>query len=235
LLGRLRSPAPTIRTCAAIVLGNHKESKVVAALCRQLKIEKKLYCRIAISDSLANMGSLSVQPLLALLGKIGHNQERDVPQKGFNKTSYPLPRDIAARTLCRMGDSILPELFGFLENHRHPFELEQAIDVIGHILYTGKFYIDSKPLIRVAEQYSDFPMIQFKITRCFSGFTDNQAKQFLYDRLKSSNIGFQLEAARSLVLAGHYLPVNDFELPEDVLKFLKRLIKKNSGPKKPIP
>jgi hypothetical protein len=106
LLGRLRSPAPTIRTCAAIVLGNHKESKVVAALCRQLKIEKKLYCRIAISDSLANMGSLSVQALLALLGKIGHNQERDVPQKGFNKTSYPLPRDIAARTLCRMGDSI---------------------------------------------------------------------------------------------------------------------------------
>ena len=233
LLCQLRLPTPTIRTCAATVLGNHKELKVVAALCQQIKIEKKLYCRIAISDSLVNIGSLSIQPLLALLGKVEHNQETDIPRKGFNKTSYPLPRDIAARTLCRMGGGILPEVFGFLENDRQPFELEQAIDVIGHIVYTDKLKIDSKILIRISETYSEFPMIQFKITRCFSGFTDNQAKQFLYNRLKSSDLGFQFEAARSLVLSGQYLPVNDYELSEDVSTFTKQLTKKFSGRKKP--
>lgn len=233
LLCQLRSRTPAIRTCAATVLGNHKKPKVVAALCQQIKIEKKLYCKIAISESLIRIGSLSIKPLLALIGKIGHNQEIDVPQKGFNKISYPLPRDIAARTLCRMGGCILPEVVRFLENDRQPFELEQAIDVIGHIVYTDKLNIDSKILIQISEKYNEFQMIQFKITRCFSGFSDNQAKQFLYNRLMSSNIGFQFEAARSLVLSGQYLPVNGFELSEDVLAFIDQLTKKYSGCKKP--
>ena len=233
LLCKLRSPTSTIRTCASTVLGNHKEPKVIAALCQQLKIEKMLYCRIAISDSLVDIGSLSVQPLLALLGKVGHNQEKDIPQKGFNKTSYPLPRDIAARTLCRMGVSILPEVFGFLESDRHPFEVEQAIDVIGHIVYTEKPNINPKILIQLSEKYIEFPMIQFKITRSFSGFTDNQAKKFLYNRLKSSDVGFQFEAARSLVLSKQYMPVNDSGLPEDVLTFIAQLTKKFSGRNKP--
>ncbi len=233
LLCKLRSPTPAIRTCAATVLGNHKKSEVVAALCQQLKIEKKLYCRIAISDSLANIGPLSIQPLLVLLGKVGQNQETGVPKNGFNKISYPLPRDIAARTLSRMGVSILPEIFRFLENERQPFEVEQAIDIIGHIVYTDQLNIDSKMLIRISEKYSEFPMIQFKITRCFSGFTDNQAKQFLYTRLKSSDVGFQFEAARSLVLSGRYLPINEPKLHEDVLAFIKQLTRKFSGRKKP--
>ncbi len=233
LLCKLRSPTPTTRTCAATALGNHKELEVVAALCQQIKIEKKVYCRIAISDSLVNIGSLSIRPLLALLGKVGHNQETAILQQGFNKTSYPLPRDIAARTLCRMGGSILPDVFRFIKDDKQPFVVEQAIDVIGHIVYTNKLTIDSKALIQISGKYREFPMIQFKITRCFSGFSDNQAKQFLYNRLNSSDLGFQFEAARSLVLSGQYLPDNDSELPEDVLVFIKQLSKKVSGRKKP--
>ncbi|MCP4351570.1 MAG: hypothetical protein GY795_39390 [Desulfobacterales bacterium] len=233
LLCHLISPTPTIRTCAATVLGNHKESKVVTALCRQIRIEKKLYCRMAISDSLINIGSLSIQPLLALLGKVGHNQEINIPKKGFNKTSYPLPRDIAARTLCRMGGSILPEAFEFIENNGQPFALEQAIDIIGHIVYTNKLDIDSEILIQLSGKYSEYPMIQFKITRCFSGFSDNIAKQFLYSMLKSSELGLQFEAARSLVLSDQNLPVKGFEINEDVRVFAQQLTIKFSGRKKP--
>ena len=76
-------------------------------------------------------------------------------------------------------------------------------------------------------------MIQFKITRSFSGFSDNLAKHFLYNKLKSSDLGFQFEAARSLVLSGQYLPVNDYEMPAEVLAFTKQLTKKISGRKKP--
>ena len=132
----ISSSEPNIRTCAATALANYKLPKVVAGLCRQLKIEEKLYCKIAISASLIKIGSLSIQPLLALLGKIGQNQEVEIIQKGFDKISYPLPRDIVARTLCRMNEDILAELIEFIENKREPFEIEQAIDVIGHIVYT---------------------------------------------------------------------------------------------------
>jgi hypothetical protein len=233
LLCKLRSPTPTIRTCAATVLSNHKESEVVAALCQQLKIEKKLYCKMAISDSLVKIGSLSILPLLALLGKIGQNQETEIPPKGFNKISYPLPRDIAARVLCRMNEAILAELIEFIESKREPFEIEQAIDVIGHIVYTKKHELDSRILIRISEKYKETPMILFKITRCFSGFSDNLAKQFLYNRLKSFDLGLQFEAARSLVLSGLNLPVKDDAMNEDVLEFSKQLTKKYSGRKKP--
>ena len=233
LLRWVSSPETAIRTCAATALGNYKVSKVVAGLCRQLEIEKKLYCKMAISDALVKIGSLSILPLLALLGKIGQNQESEIPQKGFNKISYPLPRDIAARALCRMDGDIWAEVIEFLESEKEHFKIEQAIDVIGHIVYTKKREFDSRILIRISEKYKESPMIQFKITRCFSGFSDNLSKQFLYNRLKSSDLGFQFEAARSLVLSGQGLRVDDHEINEDVLVFTKQLSKKINGRKKP--
>ena len=233
LLRWLSSPEAAIRTCTATALGNYKVSKVVAGLCQQLEIEKKLYCKIAISDSLAKIGSLSVLPLLALLGKIGQNQESEIPQKGFNKISYPLPRDIAARVLCRMDGDIWSDVIEFLENERDHFKIEQVIDVIGHIVYTKKLEFDSRILMRISEKYKESPMIQFKLTRCFSGFSDDLAKQFLYNILKSSDRGFQFEAARSLVLSGHVLRINDHSINEDVLVFTKQLSKRISGRKKP--
>ncbi|PCI27604.1 MAG: hypothetical protein COB67_08155 [SAR324 cluster bacterium] len=233
LLYQLSSPKPSIRTCAATVLSSRKGTEIADCLCQQLKNEQKLYCKIAISNSLVNIGSLSVQPLLALLGKIGRNQETGIPQKGFNKISYPLPRDIAARILCRMGGGILPEVFAFLENERQPIELEQAIDVIGHIVYTSKLTIDSNILIQIADKYSEALMVQFKIIRCFSGFADDQTKHFLYKQLKSHDLGLQFEAARSVVLSGLDLPVDHCKWPEEVNAFIKQLTKKSSGRKKP--
>jgi hypothetical protein len=221
LHGHLNSPIPIVRTCAATVFGNHKTPEAVSYLCQRLKVEKKLYCKIAISDALVKIGSFSVKPLLALLGKVGSNQETEIPRKGFNKKSYPLPRDIAARTLCRIGGDILPEIFEFIKQTKQPIEIEQAIDVIGHIVYTNKLSIDSKILIQIADKFSEFPMVQFKIARCFSGFTDNQAKRFLYMQLQSSEIGLQFEAVRSLVLSGLDFPVDSCELPEKVVAFIR--------------
>ncbi|MGF1759319.1 hypothetical protein L4D76_15525 [Photobacterium sagamiensis] len=223
LLDLLNSPESVNRTCAAIALGDFKESAVVLRLCSQLSSEKKLYCKIAISDALVNIGSLSVQPLLMLLDKIGNNQETEIPRQGFNKKSYPLPRDIVARTLCRIGPTILPDIFEFIVNAETPKRLEQAIDVLGHIVYTNKLTIDSELLLQIASRHSELSMVQFKITRCFSGFTGHQVKQFLLKRLQSSHIGFQYEAARSLVLSGLGLPNADCDLPQEVQTFAAQL------------
>jgi hypothetical protein len=219
----LNSSVPVARSCAATVLGKHKIPEVVTGLCRRLKVEKKLYCRIAVCEALVNIGSLSVQPLLALLGKIGKNRETQIPQKGFKKRSYPLPLDLAARTLCRMGPDILPEMFEFLRQSEIPVELQQAIDVIGHIVYTGRLDFDSGELIQTAVKFSRFPMVQFKITRCLSGFRDYGARQFLYTQLRSDNVGLQLEAARSLILSGMNFPVDGYELFEKSARDFLRL------------
>ena len=72
---------------------------MVDKLCHQLAIEKKLYTKIALCETLAECAELSIEPLIGLLGRIGKNQETQIPEIGFYKVSYPLQRDIAARTI----------------------------------------------------------------------------------------------------------------------------------------
>lgn len=117
----------------------------------------------------------------------------------------------------------------FLRQSKIPVELEQAIDVIGHIVYTGRLDIDSGELIQTAVKFSLLPMVRFKITRCLSGFRDDEARQFLYKQLRSDNVGLQLEAARSLILSGMNSQVDGYELPEKVTVFIRQLKNKLRG------
>ncbi|MCD4721851.1 MAG: hypothetical protein K8S13_18630, partial [Desulfobacula sp.] len=103
LLSFLHSEKAVERSCAVINLRKYHNTTVVDKLCHQLVIEKKLYTRIALCETLAECAELSIEPLIGLLGQIGKNQETKIPETGFYKVSYPLPRDIAARTICRLG------------------------------------------------------------------------------------------------------------------------------------
>ncbi len=223
LCEKMKSPIATIRTSVAIALGEHKTEEITSILCEQLRIEKKLYCKIAISDSLVKMGTLSVKPLLKLLGEIGNNQEKEIPQKGFNKTSYPLPRDISARILCRMGKDIVSDLLLFLEKEKDTFQIEQAIDVIGHIIYTAKIDMNPKPLLDLSRKYPSDQMIQYKIIRSLSGFNDVKMKDFLCNYLESSDTGLQFEAVRSLILSGQNVEFNTYKLSDDIITYIKSL------------
>ena len=80
-----------------------------------MAIEKKLYPKIALCETLAVCAELSIEPLIGLLGQIGNNQERKIPETGFYKVSYPLPRDIAARTICRLGIIAILPLENFIK------------------------------------------------------------------------------------------------------------------------
>lgn len=88
------------RTAAAAILGSLKTPESIPALSEAMKHEKSLYCRIAQSKALQNIGEPAVPYLINLLGKIGDNQENRLPEKCFNKTGYPLIRDFAARTIA---------------------------------------------------------------------------------------------------------------------------------------
>lgn len=185
----LESPIAYERTIAARLLKDHPTKQSITHLIKALKVEKKLYPKIEISNTLWSIGSFAIDPLIECLGKIGSNQHRTVPTTEFKKDSYPLPRDIASRILVRIGRQAIPQLLAQLEI-KDLNSLSELIDTIGHI----NFY---EPVVGIYEPLkscyhrNDEALIKWKIVRAFSGVTKSQvfleelASQNEYECLRS--------------------------------------------------
>jgi HEAT repeat protein len=164
------------RTIAAKLLGDKNDSKVIKSLTKQFAVEKALYTRIAISESLVKYKENSVPFLIDLLGKIGNNQEKELPKKYFNKKSFPLPRDLAGRTLAKIGKIATPYLTEVLGNEKtyNGFVKKQAIDAIGAIANKYNDHRGLNSLISLSEKHANNKIIQWKIVRALSGFKNNK-------------------------------------------------------------
>ena len=175
----LQSKIPTDRTLGARLLSSSKNYKTIEFLIEALKIEKKLYPKIEICNSLVLCGEKSIQPLITCLGTIGNNQHVNVPQKEFKKDNYPLPRDIASRTLIRFEQVALDELKKILET-KNTKQLSEAIDAIGYIcFYNTKS--DIYPMLKTCYlKYMQNNLIKWKIIRAMSGFIES--KPFLEEQ-----------------------------------------------------
>jgi hypothetical protein len=194
----LKSITPTERTLGARLLKDNKAEKTVEDLIHALKIEKKLYPKIEICNSLSEMDEFAIQPLILCLGKIGNNQHKVVPEKEFFKNSYPLPRDIAGRTLIRIGKKAMPELLKELKTEDKRI-LSELIDTIGHIHFNSKLDNIYEPLKSCYKQHEKEDLIKWKIIRAFSGV--NESELFLTELQDSINIDrLQKEINRSLRL-----------------------------------
>jgi FOG: HEAT repeat len=174
LIEMLKADKPWERTISAVILGNQRDETVIKPLCIALENEKSLYSRIAMSEALSKIGEPAVPPLIKLLGVIGKNQETELPNKYFKKKSFPLVRDMAARTLVNIGKPATPYLITVLGDGNE-FKVQQALDALGGIAAkTGdkralpsliKFDIDSNGIITF-----------WKFIRSLSGFkTDEKA------------------------------------------------------------
>ena len=142
IIDLLQSKNPTDRTIGARLLSKRKEKEKINLLIKALTIEKKLYSKLEICNSLVNCGEISIKPLIEMLGKIGINQHKEIPQKEFKKDSYPLPRDIVSRTLIRFEETALSYLEEIL-NIENMEQLSEGIDTIGFICfykYNSFFY-----------------------------------------------------------------------------------------------
>lgn len=195
----LQSKIPTDRTLAARFL--KKESnieKTIAHLIKALVLEKKLYSKIELSNTLTSYGKPSVKPLIQLLGQIGTNQHKIVPKKEFKKSNYPLPRDIASRILAHIGKAALPELLNSLEK----LDIRQqsaAIDAIGFICFYDYSPAPYELLKTHYLQKKDTELIVWKIIRAFSGFPES--KTFLEsEKINLNNERLKKEIQRSLSL-----------------------------------
>ncbi len=176
----------------------NKTSQTVELLIKALKTERKLYPKIEICNTLSSLTDLAVKPLIACLGQIGINQHLSVPKKEFLKDSYPLPRDIAARTLINIGSVALPELVKVLEIVDEKV-LSELIDAIGHINFNSSSMDIFFPLKACYERNQSEGFIKWKIIRAFSGVQESE--MFLHElQIATEDQRLKREIERSLRL-----------------------------------
>jgi hypothetical protein len=202
----LESNNPKVRTSSATILGQRKSKKAIFALCEQLKNEKALYSKIAVSEALGKIGKPAIKELVKYLGEIGNNQHKTLPKKIFNKWSYPLPRDIIARTICKIGNCVLVDLNYVLVNGNKK-QIYEAIDAIGYISFYSENKISFEVLEKSIKKYGDDEIIKWKITRALSAFPCRKSELVLLDILKTSKEAeLKWEAVRSLGLICNEVP-----------------------------
>lgn len=192
----LKSQIPSERALGGLLLSTEK--KAVNELLNALKKEDKLYARLEISNALSKIGQPSVIPLIEELGKIGLNQHKLIPEKEFEKNSYPLPRDIAARVIIRIGNKAIPILVNSLDSITTS-QLSEAIDAIGYICFYD--YQDDvfDVLKELYFEHHEKDLIRWKFIRAFSAFPES-LELLIEEMEKEQNSRIKNEIKRSIIL-----------------------------------
>lgn len=194
----LKSTNPKERTAAAKLLGKRTEKSAISPLCDALCIERKLYSKIAITEALGKIGVDAVPNLIELLGKIGNNQHKEIPSEPFKKLNFPLPRDIAARTIIKTGKKALFYLEKIILSGEQ-FQVSEAIDAIGYIAYYTKDLRSLNSLHECMKKHQKNNLIRWKIIRVYESFPTDDVIEYLESILKmESNNALYWEAKRSL-------------------------------------
>ena len=227
LIELLSDKTPAARTSSAKILESRKCKEAIRPLCNALKKEKVLYSKIAICSALSAMGEEAAEELIPLLGKIGRNRHEKLPDTGFYKSSYPLPRDIAARTIIRIGPPALKCLKNVLLKGERNSVLE-AVDTIGHISFYYKNTSLENDLVELYNKSRNDILLRWKILRAFQGFSSANVFAILKDVILNGDIpALRWEAFRSIALNGciddeiiKIIPGDDIELRKLYEKFV---------------
>lgn len=193
----LQSSKPYERTAAVKLIKQTGETEWIHVLCDKLVTEKKLYVKIEICDCLASFGVDAVPFLLPLLGKIGSNQHKRAANVDLNKQPFPLPRDIAARILIRIGPVVFRQLEPILVSGEFCQKLE-AVDVVGHVTWNHFDFSMEKTLTDIYRSTTE-ELMTWKLLRAFQSFKSESITNILKSVIeKSDNQILVKEAARSL-------------------------------------
>ena len=156
LAKELHNPDPCRRTAAAYCL--HPETKGAAELLlEQLCRETCLYTRIAVCESLEKGSKATAEKMIPYLGRVGKNQHRSLPDKVSAKKSYPLPRDLIARTLAGMDIAVFPLLLDVLDTG-DTWKISEALDAVGFMAFYHPSLVSEKNadrVIRLLKKESD--------------------------------------------------------------------------------
>ncbi|GMQ57276.1 hypothetical protein AN1V17_16710 [Vallitalea sediminicola] len=197
LIKLLQSDIATDRTIAARLLVRYKEFGVIEVLICSLINETKLYTKIALSECIGTYGEKASEMLIEHLGKVGNNQHRSLPSRPFEKKNYPLPRDIIARTMCKIGKPALNQLRCCLYSGEY-IQILEAIDAIGFISYYEKDTTSLEDIIQLFTKYKDDTLVIWKLLRSLQSFKDERVQKLLKIHTASSIEQHRWEAKRSL-------------------------------------
>jgi hypothetical protein len=197
LIELLQSNIASERTIGARLLVRYKDIEVIKILISMLISEKKLYTKIALSESIGMYGKEASEILIEYLGKVGNNQHKSLPSKPFKKKNYPLPRDIIARTICKIGKPALNPLRRCLHNGEYTQILE-AIDAIGFISYYEEDTTSLDDVIQLFAKYKDDSLMIWKLLRSLQAFKNEKVLEILKLYTTSSVEQHKWEAKRSL-------------------------------------
>lgn len=115
------------------------------------------------------------------MGTIGNNQHRKIEIVDINKKSYPCPRDIIGMILIRIGPKVFSALKKLLIEDSSPAQINEAIDIIGHITRNFHDYSMEKTLLDYYRAHRDNEFIQWKIVRAFQAFNSAEISELLKD------------------------------------------------------
>lgn len=203
LLEMIKSKGAYKRTIAIKLLSEKKDlnDDLIRLFLQTLTQENKLYTKIELCDALSKGNVKSAKIMVEYLGQIGNNQHKVLPTNGFNKKSYPLPRDIIARTLAHMKKEILPVLLDVLKTD-NTLAIREVIDAIGFMCFYHKIHSNNQIidvlLLCLKNNYED-DITRGKLVRAFESFNDINVIQTLMDIEKNdSQPIIRNEAKRSL-------------------------------------
>lgn len=174
LFQRINSTLAVERTAAIHILAEKhlEETEFVNLLLDRLCIEKSLYTKIEICNCLVQGTEKTAGQMTGYLGKIGRNQHKVLPEKVSKKKSYPLPRDIIARTMGKMSPGIITVLLEVLKSGTEE-EISEVLDAIGFLTFYHRELATQKnviSIIDVMKQYHQNKIIVWKSVLCLSAF-----------------------------------------------------------------
>lgn len=206
LICGINAKLPAKRTAAIRVLYmkfGYIDEKLIQALLERLCIEKSLYTKLEICSVLEKGDDIVAKLMVEYLGKIGSNQYKELPNRVSKKVSYPLPRDIIARSLARMDKSIFEVLMEVLSS-QEKYKIYEVLDAIGFMIFYNRELASLKAFesIRgILKAYSDDYIIVWKSVMCFSAFSYKESIDILEEIKRThGNQIIKAEAERSIKL-----------------------------------
>lgn len=206
----LNSKLAIERTIAIRIISKKHDKNdldIISILLERLLEEKALYTKLEICNFLEEGDKNTCEMMINYLGKIGNNQHKQVPLQVSKKKSYPLPRDIIARTLGKMSLNNIHILLSVLKDNDLS-KISEALDSIGFMIFYNQELstLDNFNKIRdTTEKYFENDLILWKCVLCLSAFRSDENEKYL-NSLKSriTNNTILLEIDRSLKLIGNH-------------------------------
>lgn len=199
------------RTVAIRILcskGLFNDMALVQRLLEKLLEEKALYTKLEICHFLGH-GNHEVAGIMGnYLGKIRKNQHTHIPDRVSLKKSFPLPRDIIARSMGRMNQSVFPDLLSQLET-RETVEIRELLDGIGYMVFNNPELATSTHFSKLQDTFDrelKDEIIVWKMVMCCSVFPITESIRLL-EKIQQTfkNATILLECKRSLKLISAHL------------------------------